>query len=56
MIIGGAMHPMDWVSTSPVFYEGRDSVKKKYSVHKRKQSKITIIEHDVWTGQYSLIK
>lgn len=56
VIIGGAMHPMDWVSTSPVFYEGRDSVKKKYSEHKREEGKITIIEHDVWIGQYVLIK
>ena len=29
VIIGGGMHPIDWVSTSPVFYEGRDSVKLK---------------------------
>lgn len=56
VIIGGAMHPMDWVSTSPVFYEGRDSVKKKYSKHKREEGKITIIEHDVWIGQYAQIK
>lgn len=28
VIIGGAMHPIHWVSTSPVFYKGRDSVKK----------------------------
>lgn len=56
VIIGGAMHPMDWVSTSPVFYEGRDSVKKKYSEHKREEGKITIIEHDEWIGQYAQIK
>ena len=26
VVIGGGMHPIDWVSTSPVFYSGRDSV------------------------------
>lgn len=56
VIIGGGMHPMDWVSTSPVFYEGRDSVKKKYSTFKRNQDKKTFIEHDVWIGQYAQIK
>src|SRR6185312_1217704 len=32
--IGGGMHPMQWVSMSPVFYEGRDSIKAKFSKHK----------------------
>ena len=56
VIIGGGMHPVDWVSTSPVFYEGRDSVKAKFSVHKREEVKKTIIGHDVWIGQNVLIK
>lgn len=56
VIIGGAMHPISWVSTSPVFYEGRDSVKKKYSTHKRESDKQTIIGHDVWIGQNAMIK
>ena len=50
------MHPIDWVSTSPVFYEGRDSLKKKYTIHKRNQDKITTIEYDVWIGQNAMIK
>lgn len=54
--IGGEMHPMSWVSMSPVFYEGKDSVKTKFSMHKRPQSKKTIIGNDVWIGQNSLIK
>jgi chloramphenicol O-acetyltransferase type B len=56
VIIGGGMHPMDWVSTSPVFYEGRDSVKAKFATHKRVSIKTTIIGHDVWIGQHALIK
>lgn len=56
VVIGGAMHPVDWVSMSPVFYEGKDSVSKKFSLHKRAPEKITIIEHDVWIGQNAMIK
>lgn len=29
VIIGGGMHPVDWVSMSPVFYSGRDSVRNE---------------------------
>lgn len=56
VIIGGGMHPIDWVSTSPVFYEGRDSVKAKFSVHARESIKRTTIGHDVWIAQNVLIK
>lgn len=56
VIIGGAMHPVEWVSMSPVFYEGRDSVSKKFALHKRTPEKVTIIEHDVWIGQNVMIK
>lgn len=54
--IGGGMHPVDWVGTSPVFYEGRDSVKAKFSKHKRPKPRNTFIGHDVWIGQNALIK
>jgi chloramphenicol O-acetyltransferase type B len=54
--IGGGMHPIDWVSTSPVFYEDLDSVKAKFSYHKRPLDKRTIIGHDVWIGSSSIIK
>ena len=56
VIIGGGMHPMDWVSTSPAFYIGRDSVKAKFATHTREPVKKIIIGHDVWIGQYALIK
>jgi acetyltransferase-like isoleucine patch superfamily enzyme len=56
VIVGGGMHPYNWVSMSPVFYEGRDSVKAKFSKHKRVTVKRTIIGHDVWIGQNALIK
>ena len=56
VVIGGGMHPMEWVSTSPVFYEGRDSVKAKYSEHKRTPAQRTIVGHDVWIGGGVIIK
>jgi len=56
VIIGGGMHPVTWVGMSPVFYEGRDSVKAKFSKHKRDGVRKTTIGHDVWIGQNVLIK
>lgn len=56
VIIGGGMHPIDWLSTSPVFYAGRDSVKAKFSEHERATPKKVVIGHDVWIGQNVLIK
>ena len=56
VVIGGGMHPVERLSTSPVFYEGRDSVKAKFSTHIRKCNEKVIIGHDVWIGQNALIK
>ncbi len=56
VVIGGSMHPIEWTSMSPVFYEGRDSVKKKFSSFPREKDKKTFIGNDVWIGQNVLIK
>lgn len=56
VIIGGAQHPMEWVSTSPVFYGDRSSVRKKISSFKREDTKRTIIGNDVWIGDRAIIK
>lgn len=53
--IGGARHPIEWVSTSPVFYSGSDSVKKKFSTFDRDEDKHTIIGNDVWIGANAII-
>ncbi len=55
VVIGGGRHPMEWVAMSPVFYEGRDSVKEKFSVHKREHPKRVIIENDVWIGRSAIV-
>lgn len=56
VIIGGGMHPISWVSTSPVFYEGKDSVKKKFSEFERPKPLRTEIGSDVWIGERAIIK
>lgn len=56
VIIGGAQHPVSWVSMSPVFYKGRDSVKIKFSEFARTPDLNTVIGNDVWIGERALIK
>lgn len=56
VVIGGAQHPITWTSTSPVFYSGRDSVKKKFSEFNRDLDKITRIGNDVWIGDGAFVK
>jgi len=56
VVIGGGMHPMGWVSMSPVFYCGRDSVRAKFSQHQRERPAVTEIGHDVWIGRNVLVK
>jgi len=55
VIIGGAKHPMEWVGMSPVFYKGRDSVRKKFSQFELSKPSITTIGHDVWIGRSAII-
>lgn len=56
VIIGGSMHPINWVSSSSVFCEGNDSIKTKFAKHKKNIPLKTIIGNDVWIGQCVLIK
>ncbi len=48
--IGGSTHPMEFVSTSPVFLSHRDSVKTKFSHHHYYNMPRTTIGNDVWIG------
>lgn len=54
--VGGARHPIEYVSTSPVFLDHRDSVKTKYAHHHYEWRPKTVIGSDVWIGESSLIK
>jgi acetyltransferase-like isoleucine patch superfamily enzyme len=55
VVIGGGRHPMEWVGMSPVFYEGRDSVKAKFCTHSREAPRRTSIGHDVWIGRSAIL-
>ena len=54
--IGGGAHPVTWVSTSPVFYLGKNSLHKNISENEFKEYICTIIGNDVWIGSKCLIK
>lgn len=56
VVAGGVQHPVSWASTSPVFYAGQDSIKKKFSTFQRSEDQTTIIGNDVWIGERVLIK
>lgn len=57
VFIGGAEHPMQWVSTSPVFQNVRHSGPiKRFAKHNLPASKRTIIENDVWIAHGAIIK
>lgn len=54
--IGGAMHPIERVSTSPVFHRGKNILNKNFAVHALPSTPKTIIENDVWLGMGCYIK
>lgn len=57
VFVGGAEHPMDWVSTSPVFQNNRHSgPSKRFAKFDLPKSKKTIIGNDVWIGHGVTIK
>jgi acetyltransferase-like isoleucine patch superfamily enzyme len=55
VVVGGIDHPMEWAAMSPVFYAGRDSIKKKFSKHLLTPAPKTIIGNDVWIGRSAVI-
>jgi acetyltransferase-like isoleucine patch superfamily enzyme len=55
VVIGGGRHPMEWVGMSPVFYEGRDSVKAKFAAHARETVRRVTIGSDVWIGRSAIV-
>lgn len=54
--IGGASHPIDWVSTSPVFHKWENILHKNFSKFDYEIFKETKIGNDVWIGQGVKIK
>ena len=57
VFVGGAEHPLDWVSTSPVFQNVKHSgPSKRFAKFDLPKTKKTIIGNDVWIGHGVTIK
>ena len=57
VFIGGAEHPLDWVSTSSIFQDVKHSGSvKRFARHKVPDTKRTVIGSDVWIGHGASIK
>ena len=57
VFIGGAEHPMEWVSMSPVFQNVKHSgPTKRFAAFNMPKTKRTVIGHDVWIGHGAVIK
>ena len=55
LIVGGAKHPLNWVSTSPVFYDVGGGTGSHLGNHKIESLKRTSIGDDVWIGSRVII-
>lgn len=54
--IGGASHPIERVSSSPVFHEGANILGKNFQTFPYTPTPKTTIENDVWIGIGAIIK
>lgn len=54
--IGGTSHPIDWVSTSPVFHKWENIMRKNFARHEFEIFKKTTIGNDVWIGNRVMVK
>ena len=54
--IGGAMHPTERVSTSPVFHCGKNVLQRNFADLPKIKTPQTIIEEDVWMGMGCYVK
>ena len=54
--IGGAHHPIERVSSSPVFHAGKNAVKKNFADFEAPQAPRITIGADVWIGAGATVK
>lgn len=54
--IGMPAHPVNFVSTSPVFLEGNNYLKKHYCTFQFEDCPRTVIGNDVWIGAGAMLK
>ena len=55
-MIGGGQHPVEWVSTSPVFNNTRSILRVNFSQNKYTPFQKTFIGNDVWIGANCMIR
>lgn len=55
-VIGGASHPVDWASTSPLFYSGPNIFDENFSDVTYSNTIRTNIKNDVWIASNVIIK
>lgn len=55
VMIGGARHAIEWVSTSPVFHDGRNPFRQVFSSRSAPAYTPTLIGSDVWIGRGAMI-
>lgn len=53
--IGGGIHPLQYVSTSPAFLLGRNILGKNFAQIPYHSSERVIIGNDVWIGEYAYV-
>lgn len=53
--LGGATHPIERVSTSPVFHSGKNILKKNFANHPDISTAKIIVGHDVWIGANAIV-
>lgn len=56
VMIGGGKHPLNFVSTSPVFYSKRNILKTCFAKVNFEEYARTLIGNDVWIGSHAFIK
>ena len=54
--VGAAAHPLDSVSSSPVFHAGKNIMGRNFATFPSPKSLQTVIENDVWIGMGAYIK
>ena len=54
--IGGAGHPIERLSSSPVFHEGNNVLRMNFQTFPYEHTPKTTIENDVWIGIGSIVK
>lgn len=54
--LGGAQHPVEFISTSPVFHKGKNILRKNFSEHDVSEGKKIVIGSDVWIGSGVFVK